>query len=532
MVDLYKRQDQTVANNAGGQVFAITPLQQLERFLILGSADGTFYVGARELTAQNFRNLENLIRDQPLEALELIRDIGVSNRAYKHDPVLAAYAVAIGLTAGNAALRGFAFSFFNDIIRTGTHLFRFMEYADGRVGWGRSFQRAVANWYLNRSDMSLANQLVKYKAREGWSHRDVLRLSHARPNTSTRNGLFRYAVNGTLEADDSKAHALVAAAIEASQTTDVGRAVELITTYNLPREVLNSSVMNKPEVWEALVPHMGLTALLRNLRNMTKDGYLTQGSDAVRVVRDRLINAEDIRASRIHPAQVFSAQKNSQSANRRGEFVVIPAPIIDTLEETFYASFANVEPTNKRIMLALDVSGSMTSLVGDRLASAMEWSALQAMVTARSEPYAEFMAFSHKFVPLQISRRDSLQTIVNRMRSLDFGATDCSLPMQHATANNLKFDAFAVYTDNETWYRQSKLDSMWGRYANNPYDALSPVEALREYRRKSGIHDAKLAVVAIAATQFSIADPNDVNMLDFVGFDASAPAVMADFIRG
>jgi 60 kDa SS-A/Ro ribonucleoprotein len=30
---------------------------------------------------------------------------------------------------------------------------------------------------------------------------------------------------------------------------------------------------------------------------------------------------------------------------------------------------------------------------------------------------------------------------------------------------------------------------------------------------------------------FSIADPNDAGMLDVVGFDAAAPAVIADFIR-
>jgi 60 kDa SS-A/Ro ribonucleoprotein len=31
---------------------------------------------------------------------------------------------------------------------------------------------------------------------------------------------------------------------------------------------------------------------------------------------------------------------------------------------------------------------------------------------------------------------------------------------------------------------------------------------------------------------FTLADPNDRGMMDVVGFDASAPAVIADFIRG
>ena len=42
---------------------------------------------------------------------------------------------------------------------------------------------------------------------------------------------------------------------------------------------------------------------------------------------------------------------------------------------------------------------------------------------------------------------------------------------------------------------------------------------------------AKLVVVGMTATGFTIADPNDAGMLDVVGFDAGAPQVMADFVR-
>jgi 60 kDa SS-A/Ro ribonucleoprotein len=70
-----------------------------------------------------------------------------------------------------------------------------------------------------------------------------------------------------------------------------------------------------------------------------------------------------------------------------------------------------------------------------------------------------------------------------------------------------------VMTDNETWAGK-----------------IHPVEALRSYRKKMGIA-AKLVVVGMTSTGFSIADPNDGGMLDVVGFDAAAPAVIADFLR-
>jgi 60 kDa SS-A/Ro ribonucleoprotein len=53
---------------------------------------------------------------------------------------------------------------------------------------------------------------------------------------------------------------------------------------------------------------------------------------------------------------------------------------------------------------------------------------------------------------------------------------------------------------------------------------------LQRYRRSSGI-PAKLVVVGMTATGFSIADPNDAGMLDVVGFDTSTPSLIAEFSR-
>ena len=57
---------------------------------------------------------------------------------------------------------------------------------------------------------------------------------------------------------------------------------------------------------------------------------------------------------------------------------------------------------------------------------------------------------------------------------------------------------------------------------------MHPYQALRAYREKMGIA-AKLAVVGMTATKFTIADPHDAGMMDFVGFDSAAPAVLASF---
>jgi 60 kDa SS-A/Ro ribonucleoprotein len=114
---------------------------------------------------------------------------------------------------------------------------------------------------------------------------------------------------------------------------------------------------------------------------------------------------------------------------------------------------------------------------------------------------------------LGISPRQRLDDIVKQISNLDFGNTDCALPMLYATENKLEVDMFQIFTDNETWS-----------------GGMHPFEALRQYRQQSG-RNAKLVVNGMTATGFSIADPNDAGMLDVVGFDTSTPSVVAEFAR-
>ena len=65
-------------------------------------------------------------------------------------------------------------------------------------------------------------------------------------------------------------HKYLKAVEEAKQTLDVDRTVALIKEHDLVREQLRTEMLNKPEVWSIMLPHMPLTALIRNLGKMTK----------------------------------------------------------------------------------------------------------------------------------------------------------------------------------------------------------------------------------------------------------------------
>ena len=74
-----------------------------------------------------------------------------------------------------------------------------------------------------------------------------------------------------------------------------------------------------------------------------------------------------------------------------------------------------VEPTGKRYLLAIDVSGSMTGykVLGANTIDARTASAAMAMVTARTESNYHMVGFSHKLVPLSINASMSLSDVIS-----------------------------------------------------------------------------------------------------------------------
>jgi 60 kDa SS-A/Ro ribonucleoprotein len=525
-----------VPNSAGGFAWAIDCWARLDRFLIMGSEGGTFYVEERALTRENASAVIEAVAIDGARVVRRIVEVSGSGRAAKNDPAL--FALAIAASLGNADTRAAALAALPQVARTGTHLFHWIEYVQAFRGWGRGVRRAVASWYTSKSANDLAYQMLKYQQRDGWAHRDALRLAHPKAPGLAHAMLFQYAVNGWEKVAPRGSVAAASSELEGLQLLEAvqqlkglapGPAANLIRTHGLVREMVPTELLTSAEVWAALLESMPLTAMIRNLGVMTKVGLLATGTPAARTVRERLEDRTALRRARIHPLAVLAALKTySQGYGMKGNSVWTPvASVIDALDAAFYQAFENVPATGKRIMLALDVSGSMTAgLHGMPYLSCREAAAAMALVTAATEPEHRFTAFaatgflarlspmSTGLRELAISPRQRLDDVVRLTSGLPFGATDCALPMIEALKRNWPVDVFVIFTDNETWAGE-----------------IHPAQALRMYRERMGIA-AKLVVVAMTSNGFSIADPNDAGMLDVVGFDTATPGLIGEFVGG
>lgn len=543
-----------VPNHGGGHSFQVDDWTRLDRFLILGSEGGTYYVGEKTLTKDNAKCVERCIKDDGPRTVRRIVEVSDQGIAPKNDPALLALAMCAKL--GDETTRREAYASVSKVARIGTHLFHFAEYMEAFGGWGRGAKAAVGRWYTGKSASDLAYQLVKYQSRDKWSTRDMLRLSHVKAPNDEYNALFRWAgaqfneekatasrgpIDQSLYGDSvtevPDALRIVWAFEQSKKTDDVAGIVKLIREYSLPREAVPTKFLTEAKVWDALLEKMGLTAMIRNLATMTRVGLLAPLSVATKTVTDRLSSQDALRKARVHPMSVLIALKTYASGHgQRGQNTWRPnEKVCDALDSAFYLAFKAIEPAGKRFVLALDVSGSMdggTVAGSDGLTPRIASSAMS-LITAATESQTTTIAFSSGssgrnswysskrsndeldgVSEVDISPRDRLDTVVKKSANLSvgMGSTMIALPFMWAQAKKVQADVFVIYTDNEV------------------NCGIHPVQALKNYRKATGIN-AKLIVVGVTSTQFSVADPNDAGMMDVVGFDSSAPALMSDFAR-
>lgn len=538
--------DDQVQNNDGGYVFEVAGEDRIKRFLTLGTDGGTFYQKEQPYTRENAVVVIDFAKNHGVRLAYLLLDISEAGRAPRQNPTL--FALAAIFAFGDEEAKISAKEVFNRIVRTASHLFTFVKYTEQLRGWGRSVKNAVAGWYLAQENRDLSYQLIKYRQREDWTHRDILRSVHPKPRDDAQDALFGWA---TGKPKGSNAGGWVKPFEAAQQigrdqvqpfsaVQQPGRRYASLITGNpgLPWEALPDAALTCPETWEALIDAgMPITALIRQLPRLTKLGLSSSGAVQAKIIAT--LTSEDLlRKGRVHPVRLLYALKTySLGHSIKGDSTWTPTQkVVDALDAAFYASFGTVEPTGKRTMLALDLSLSMTwavSMCG--VLQAREGACAMAMATAAAEDNCMITGFSasstaadysnlnysrhgHRYKvgieEVKISPRRRLDDNLATIDASEAGGTDCALPMLYARDRKLEIDTFVVYTDNET-----------------NVGTVHPFEAMRQYRQSSGI-DAKLIVVGMSATDFTIADPTDKGMLDVAGFDASTPQIISGFSRG
>ena len=211
---------------------------------------------------------------------------------------------------------------------------------------------------------------------------DVLELTHPEPKDGAQSALFRYLLDrrhhDDARADGAMLPVLAAAAELAAVPVDDRRAAlrergpAALARAGYSWERLAGWLPGgmDAEAWEAVIPSMGVMALLRNLRNFDESGIAEASVESVIAT---ITDAAEVAKARLFPYQVWAAYKHAPSDHWKR-----------ALARTLALSTRNI-PALDGTLVVIDTSASMQTPVSRHSAmSRVEVGAVMAMATAHA----------------------------------------------------------------------------------------------------------------------------------------------------
>ena len=241
----------------------------------------------------------------------------------------------------------------------------------------------------------------------GWRFGSVLEVVHPKPRDHYQSFLFKHLIDRAHDRDglryeDGEDVALRALANDAmlrgisedQRRGVLGSSADLIfNTAYWPWERLAGWLpggMDK-EAWEAVIPSMGLMALVRNLRNFDQAGV---NDGVAAAICRRLTDPEEVKASRQMPFRFYSAY--AESPSERWSWA---------LEKAMDLSMANVPSLKGSTLVLIDISGSMADKVSERSQrSRAEIAALFGISLAKRAEQAQVVMFNNQWARYPVTQ--------------------------------------------------------------------------------------------------------------------------------
>lgn len=536
------REAEMQQNPAGGFGFIQSPLGVLERFLILGTTGGTFYVTQRKLTEAIAPAVEQALTETPAESLALIVSVLHHNRAVRPDSALFALALwfaRVPTAERDAVLHGRfgdgTSTLWREVIlaiKTGAQLMQFVAYWCDMRGTGRILRTLLRDWYTHKPFGGAAHvarfedieyQMLKYRNRHGFTHRDLLRLGHIKPPSDNYRDLFKLVC--ARDAGKPRPEGVATARWQAvdvfdliTSDTTVTSSASLIAQHRLTHDMLPTAALEHDFVWRALAPHMPSHALLRNLATLTRRGVFGPDVASTDALRELLLRLEIMI---VHPLHLLRAQRMYMNGGVGGKSQAKPFDpdnrVVAALSEAITMNFERVAPLNARLLVAVDVSGSMNSPSSvENLFSCRELAIGTACWLVRATHAAGQAARVIGFDTSVHSMNwvhPKADPITAMREPVSGGGTDAGQPIVHAIVEHIVLDAIILLTDNDSWRGLAHTSELMKRYRQE----VNP--------------NAKLIIFSMVTGETVVGDPR--SPLDFflVGWDGSAVDTLAAILN-
>ncbi|WP_435226692.1 TROVE domain-containing protein [Streptomyces sp. Tue6028] len=318
--------------------------------------------------------------------------------------------------------------------------------------YGRNVPKAVKRGVADAvRRLYSGKSLLKYDtASKGYRFGDILNLVHAAPDPDKpwQGELFRYALDRRHHPDAAvppasdrvlSAHrALMALPVaERRAVVTAPDGAERLAAAGITWEALAGWLQGPMDkaAWEAVIPSMGVMALVRNLRNFDEAGVSDEVAEQVAA---RISDPAEVARSRQFPFRYLAAYRHAPSL--RWSY---------PLERALGHSLANVPALPGRTLVLVDRSGSMFySRMSDRSElNRADAAAIFGTALALRAADADLVEFGTTSGRVKYRRGESVLKVLERFG--DLGGTDTSGAVRK---HYRKHDRVLIVTDEQAAY--------------------------------------------------------------------------------
>ncbi len=415
-------------NQAGGRAYQLADRAALAQLAMTGTLANAFYMDADAQLAELLEAARKVEPDFLAKAAIYARRNG-----HMKDTPTVLLAVLASISPEHLAQA------FPRVIDNGRMLRTFVQVmrsgATGRRSLGTRPKKLIQAWLNEASDEALLRASVGQSP----SLADVIKMVHPKPASQAREAFYAWLIG---------------------RPADVGRLPRQVQEYlafqatvggapvpDVPFQMLTNLPLNQRQ-WTRIAERAGWQMLRMNLNTFLRHGVFDRPSMR-RAVAARLADRKAIAKARVFPYQLMAAWMHIDDK--------MPSEIRDALAAAMEIAVENVPELAGRIVVAPDVSGSMTSPVtGHRKGATttmryVDVAGLVASAILRRNPAARVMPFDTKVYDVDIDARTPVVENAKQLASYWGGGTACSAPLVKLNAEKARVDMVILVSDNQSW---------------------------------------------------------------------------------
>lgn len=240
--------------------------------------------------------------------------------------------------------------------------------------------------------------------------KDILKLTHVKPDNKAQEELFNKVLNDTLE-----------------------------TATRWETEV--STKGNNESTWEELIEknQLGYMAMLRNLRNI-----LNAQPKNIQKVYDKLSDPDEVLKSKQLPFRFYSAYREVKGLTNTTN------KVLDVLERAIEHSVSNMHKLEGKTIIAFDRSGSMDSRISSNSdVTCFDISKLLAVLASKICDEYIILSFDYNLYTHNLNSNVPILYSTEHIVGHAGGGTSLHKPLEMMIDKGLKADRLIMISDNE-----------------------------------------------------------------------------------